>query len=86
MPKNQSEYDKYINNNSYKPKLKIIHFGDKRYQHYKDKLKNYSYLDHRDRDRKKNYLARSKGIKNKNGELTYNNKLSPNYWSRNILW
>tara|TARA_R110002072_G_scaffold149786_1_gene297722 strand:+ start:4648 stop:4935 length:288 start_codon:yes stop_codon:yes gene_type:complete len=35
---------------------------------------------------RKSYLARAKGIKNKNGELTYKIKTSPNYWSVNYLW
>tara|TARA_R110000822_G_scaffold137408_3_gene274924 strand:+ start:1026 stop:1313 length:288 start_codon:yes stop_codon:yes gene_type:complete len=35
---------------------------------------------------RKSYLARAKGIKNKNGELTYKIKSSPNYWSVNYLW
>ena len=34
----------------------------------------------------KSYLARSGGIRNKQGQLTKNLKSSPNYWSRKILW
>ena len=45
----------------------LIHFGDKRYGQYKDKLGNYSNLDHKDKKRQKSYLSRAKGIKNKQG-------------------
>jgi hypothetical protein len=37
-------------------------------------------------EQRKSYLARSKGITDKNGKPTYNNKNSPNYWSRKVLW
>jgi len=52
----------------------IIHFGDTNYRH------NYS------ASARKSYLARSKGIRNKQGKLTYLDKNSANYWSRKILW
>lgn len=66
---------------------KWIHFGDIRYEHYKDRtpLKLYSYLDHNDKQRRKNYLQRSMGIKSK-GNLTYNDPNSPNYYSIKYLW
>lgn len=67
-------------------KRKLINFGDKRYQHYKDKIGNYRHLDHGDKDRRKNYLNRAKGIKDKNGRLTWKDKSSPNYWAVNYLW
>lgn len=65
-----------------------IHFGDKRYQHFKDStpLKKYSNLDHGDKERRKRYLARAKKIKNKKGQLTANLKSSPNYWAIKFLW
>lgn len=67
---------------------KYIHFGDLHYQHYKDRtpLKIYSYLDHNDKQRRKNYLSRAIGIKDKQGNLTYMDKNSPNYYSINYLW
>ena len=45
-----------------------IHFGDSSAEHYKDTtpLKLYSHLNHNDEKRKKSYLARAKGIRNKN--------------------
>ena len=78
-------------NKKYMVKLNIdkwIHFGDSRYEQFRDStpLKLYSYLDHKDKERRKNYLLRAKGIKNKSGALTYLDKNSPNYWSIKYLW
>jgi hypothetical protein len=55
----------------------VIHFGDSSMDDYRQ---------HKDKKRQENYCARAKGIKNKKGELTYNNKDSANYWSYNFLW
>ena len=55
----------------------IIHFGDKRYEDFRQ---------HKDNKRRENYCKRAKGIKNKKGELTYKKKDSANYWSYNHLW
>ena len=55
-------------------KVKLVHFGADGYKH------NYS------KKAKKNYLTRSAGIRNKSGELTMNDKHSPNYWARKHLW
>lgn len=65
---------------------KLIHFGDVRYKHYFDKIGKYSKLNHGDKERRKSYLARAKGIKDKEGNLTWKDKSSPNYWSVNKLW
>ena len=67
-------------------KGKIIHFGDRRYEQYHDKLGKYSHLDHKDPERRKRYLKRAKGIKNKEGKLTWKDKGSANYYSINYLW
>tara|TARA_R100000655_G_scaffold101048_1_gene145862 strand:+ start:2485 stop:2772 length:288 start_codon:yes stop_codon:yes gene_type:complete len=56
---------------------KLIHFGDA-------SMKDFT--QHKDKQRKKNYLTRSAGIKDKSGNLTANNKNSANYWSRKINW
>ena len=55
---------------------KWIHFGDKRHEHYRDStpIKLYSYLDHNDPKRRESYRKRSRGIKNKDGKLTYLDK------------
>ena len=67
-------------------KQTLIHFGNKNYQQYHDKLGKYKHLDHGDDTRRQSYLSRAKGIKNKDGSLTYKNKDSANYYSINYLW
>ena len=67
-------------NNKYVATLsngKKIHFGSSQYP---------DYLIHKDKDRKERYLARAEKIKNKQGELTYTNPESSNFWSVNLLW
>ena len=56
---------------------KVIYFGD---SNMKD------YTQHNDPKRRKSYLARSGGIRDKSGNLTKNNKNSANYYSRRYLW
>jgi len=58
-------------------KKTLIHFGDSSMQ---------DFTQHKDEARRKSYLARSGGIRNKQGKLTKNDKNSANYWSRKILW
>ena len=58
-------------------KKKLIHFGDSRFQ---------DFTQHKDEKRRKSYLARAKGIKNKKGELTWKDKNSANYYSVRLLW
>jgi hypothetical protein len=78
-----SKYSVYVLKDG---KKKLIHFGDSRMQQFKDKLGHYSNLDHGDKERRKRYLARAKGIKDKNGNLTWKNKNSANYYSIKYLW
>lgn len=59
--------------------LKIIHFGDSRYQQYHDQIGRYQHLDHFDRERRKRY--RQRHIKD-----NINNKNTPGYWSWWYLW
>ena len=63
-----------------------IHFGDSTMQHYKDKTGIWKSKDHLDTKRRASYLARSGGIKRKDGTLTKNDPSSPNYHSRRVLW
>jgi hypothetical protein len=58
-------------------KVRIIHFGQKGYQ---------DFTQHKDKARRKNYLTRSAGIRNKSGQLTKDDPFSPNYWARRKLW
>ena len=56
---------------------KKVHLGSSKYE---------DYLTHKDKDRRDKYLARATKIKNKQGELTYNNPESANFWSVHLLW
>jgi len=58
-------------------KKRLIHFGDTRYQHFKDKLGMYSNLDHNYKKRRSNYLSR-------HGKKT--DKNTAGYWAEKILW
>jgi len=55
-------------------RINTVHFG----QRGKD-------INRSEKSRDK-FLARSAAIKNKKGELTKDNKLSANYWTRRVLW
>ena len=57
---------------------KLIHFGDSRYEQFKDKLGHYSNLDHGDKKRRKAYYDRHGKAKG--------SKDSALYWSHTILW
>lgn len=54
--------------------VRLVHFGDKKYGH------NYSARA------KADYLSRSAGIRDKNGNLTKDDPFSANYWARKVLW
>jgi len=69
------KYSVYVKGANDKPKL--IHFGDKRYGQYKDKLGHYKSLDHGDPKRRKAYYSRHGPAPDKN---------TPKYWSHKILW
>jgi len=55
-------------------------------EQFKDRTGIWKSLDHGDDKRRKNYLSRSAGIKDKQGNLTKNDPMSPNYHSRRVLW
>jgi len=57
--------------------VKLVRFGQRGYQ---------DYTQHGSSERRKNYLSRSAGIRNKSGQLTKDDKFSPNYWARKKLW
>jgi hypothetical protein len=58
-------------------KPKLIHFGSRAHQHYRDKLGHYSAQDHNDERRRKLYYARFGPANDKN---------TAKWWSHNILW
>lgn len=57
-----------------------VHFGDNRYQQYKDKtgLGLYTHMDHLDKDRRVRYKKRH--------ESTRHKKYSPSWFSDKYLW
>tara|TARA_R100001015_G_C4630916_1_gene192967 strand:- start:2397 stop:2675 length:279 start_codon:yes stop_codon:yes gene_type:complete len=65
---------------------KKIHFGNIKYEHFRDKTGIWEKLNHNNETRRKNYLRRSAGIKDKNGKLTKDNPNTANYHARRILW
>lgn len=67
-------------------KKKTVHFGARNMEHFKDKTGIFKSKDHGDKDRRKNFLTRSAGIKNKSGGLTKDDPFSPNYHARRVLW
>lgn len=70
------------------PKGKLIHFGDNRYEHYKDNtgLGLYSHLDHKNEKRRRLYRTRHKGILTKEGKPAYLDREQPSFYSWRFLW
>lgn len=75
------------------PKGKLIHFGAIRpdgepYSQYKDStpIKYYSYVDHKDKNRRDRYRARHKKILDKSGKPAYLNKENAAYYAWRYLW
>jgi len=77
------KYSVYVMKNG---KKKLIHFGQLPYKHFKDKIGLYKNLDHNDKERRDRYLKRAKGIKNKEGKITWKDKNSANYYAVKYLW
>jgi len=73
--KSKKKFSVYVKNE--KGKTRLIHFGDVRYQDFRQ---------HKDAKRRASYLKRAKGIKNAAGELTWKDKNTSNYWSVHYLW
>ena len=67
------KYDVYYDNKY------ITSFGDKRYEHYKDKIGYYKNLDHNDKKRRKLYRDR-----HKNDYIDDSNYAG--FWSYHFLW
>lgn len=70
------------------PGGKTVHFGDNRYQHYRDrtKLGAWTHLDHNDPARRASYRARHAGVRNGRGRPAYLDPESPAFYSWNFLW
>ncbi len=66
---------------------KIIHFGQKGYEHFFDKTGLLpKSLNHNDPERRKSYRSRTAKITYKDGSLTATDPSSPNYHARAVLW
>tara|TARA_R110002072_G_scaffold52860_3_gene140438 strand:- start:71 stop:334 length:264 start_codon:yes stop_codon:yes gene_type:complete len=70
------KYSVYVKTDTKKGK-KIVHFGDKRYGQFKDKLGHYKSKDHGDKKRKDAYYSR-------HGTLA--KKDSAKFFSHKYLW
>ena len=77
------KYTAIINKNG---KTYNVNFGDKRYEHYHDKIGLYSHLDHNDKERRKRYIKRHSAIINKDGKKAISIKYSPAWFSLRYLW
>jgi hypothetical protein len=79
-------YKPYISTNAKKKGMVyVMKSGGKRLIHFGDASMS-DFRQHKDPKRRKSYLDRSGGIRNKSGELTANDKNSANYYSRRYLW
>jgi hypothetical protein len=83
---------KYIAHVPIGGKVKKVKFGARGYQHFKDWVpkrlggKKWSHKDHGDKDRRKNYRARHKGMLTKSGKKAIAVKYSPAWFSYYYLW
>jgi len=55
-------------------RVNTIHFGQRGFRSNSSKMA------------RKKFLARSAGIRDKNGRLTKDNKFKANFWTRSVLW
>lgn len=80
------KYTAFIKNNKTK-KIKKIHFGDKRYQQYKDrtKLKLYKSKNHATRKRMQNYYLRHSGTKKRGLAIKREKRKSKGLYNAKIL-
>jgi hypothetical protein len=67
-------------------KKKTIHFGDSSMEQFKDKTGIWKSKDHGDKKRRASFLARSGGIKKKDGSFAKDDIHSPTYHARKVLW
>jgi len=80
------KYTAYVKNKKTK-KLRKIHFGDKRYQQYKDRtpLKLYKNKNHITRKRMQNYYSRHSGTKNRKKAIKQEKRKSKGLYNAKIL-
>ena len=80
------KYTAIIQNKKTK-KLRKIHFGDRRYEQYKDKtsLKLYKSKDHNTTKRKQNYYSRHSGTKKRKSGIKKEMKKNRGYYTAKLL-
>tara|TARA_B100000424_G_scaffold253646_1_gene230981 strand:+ start:16238 stop:16543 length:306 start_codon:yes stop_codon:yes gene_type:complete len=80
------KYTAHVKNKKTK-KIRIIHFGDRRYPQYKDrtKLKLYKHKNHNTRKRMQNYYKRHSGTTKKHLAIRREKYYSNGYYTPKIL-
>jgi len=80
------KYTAFVKNKKTK-KVRKLHFGDSRYQQYKDRtnLKLYKHKNHGTRKRMRNYFNRHSGTKYKRQAIKKEKRLSKGYYTAKIL-
>lgn len=80
------KYTAYVKNKETK-KVRKIHFGDNRYEQYKDRtpLKLYESNNHNTRKRMKRYFLRHSGTRNRQEAIEKEKKKSNGYYNAKIL-
>jgi len=70
------------------PRHGTVQFGDKRYQHYRDRtpLRLYAAQDHGDKARRASYRRRHAGIRLKDGSRAIDRRYSAAWFSYHFLW
>lgn len=67
-------------------KIQSVKFGDRRYEHYFDRIGLWSELNHNDHKRRAAYRKRHAGILLKDGTPAYTVPYTPAYFSYYLLW
>jgi len=80
------KYTAFVRNNKTK-KIRKIHFGDRRYQQYKDRtpLKMYKKKNHNTRKRMQNYYSRHSGTKYKGKAIRKEKIKSKGFYNAKLL-
>ena len=89
MPSTRIRFEKGAGNFKYTailPDGRRVSFGDRRYQHYKDRIGLWKALDHNDRKRRANYRKRHAAIRTNDGRRAIDIKYSPAWFSYRYLW
>ena len=82
----EKKYTAHVQNKKTK-KVRVIHFGHKDYQQYKDRtpLKLYQHKNHNTRKRMRNYFSRHSGTKNRTLAIKKEKNKSNFFYTPKIL-